>query len=145
MEVCRNQQWGRVCDDHWDTYDAAVVCRQLGFSGEGIVQKSMLMRMTHYVSITISGAEAIINDRWSTPYWYGPSTLSFFALDDVGCSGAESNLLDCLPYHNCGNRRGIQNAGVQCLRKGKCVISCIIIVIVIIFMGYFRSKTRVWS
>ena len=64
-----------------------------------------------------SGAEAI--NMESTPDWYGPSTLSFFALDDVGCNGSESNLLDCVPQHNCKfDDRGTENAGVQCLRKG---------------------------
>ena len=69
------------------------------------------------MSITISGAEAI--NMKSTPEWYGPSTLSFFALDDVGCNGSESNLFDCLPQHNCKTIDGhTENAGVQCLRKG---------------------------
>ena len=43
------------------------------------------------MSITISGAEAIINQRSSANYnLFGPSTLSFFALDDLRCSGSES-------------------------------------------------------
>ena len=65
-----------------------------------------------------SGAEEI--NMKSIPDWYGPSTLSFFALDDVGCNGSESNLLNCLPQHNCGtgSDKLIENAGVQCLRKG---------------------------
>ena len=71
------------------------------------------------MSFVMSGAEKI-STKQSPPDWYGPSTLSFFALDDVGCNGSESNLLDCLPKHNCGtgNDKGIENAGVQCLRKG---------------------------
>ena len=36
VEICFDNQWGKICDHFWSTSDGNVVCRQLGFSPTGI-------------------------------------------------------------------------------------------------------------
>ena len=56
-----------MCDDGWDTTDATVVCRQLGF----------------YSSVTTYGSA-----------YYGPGTGPIW-LSRLSCFGNESTLTDC--------------------------------------------------
>jgi len=70
VEVCQNAVWGTVCDDSWDNTDAAVACRQLGFSG--------------------ANATALPN----AAFGQGSGAI---VLDNVACTGFEGSLVNC-PY-----------------------------------------------
>ncbi|XP_042298624.1 scavenger receptor cysteine-rich domain-containing group B protein isoform X2 [Sceloporus undulatus] len=87
VEVQHGQTWGTVCDDDWGFANAQVVCRQVG-CGSAVVA-------------TVLGY-----------FGYGSGPI---LLDNVGCTGAESDLADCFHLgwgqHNCGHH---EDAGVIC-------------------------------
>ncbi|XP_041031976.1 neurotrypsin isoform X3 [Carcharodon carcharias] len=87
LEIYRNGAWGTVCDDRWTDLNAQVVCRQLGFSGPGIV-----------------APEAKFGQG-----------LGFILLDEVVCTGTELELLGCARsnwgQHDCSHH---EDVGVIC-------------------------------
>ncbi|XP_033755028.1 scavenger receptor cysteine-rich domain superfamily protein-like isoform X2 [Pecten maximus] len=72
VQICHNSIWGTVCDHSWDTNDALVVCRQLGYSGGqpfmGAVSSGQIW--LHLVSCT--GTESFLascsHDGWTDPH-----------------------------------------------------------------------------
>ena len=87
VEVYYNGEWGTVCDDGWDTADATVVCRQLGF----------------YSSVRSYGSAQ-----------YGQGTGPIW-LSKLSCIGNETSLIDCSQFDvgtkNCTHS---DDAAVQC-------------------------------
>ena len=67
MEVNYNGEWGTVCDDGWGSYDAYIVCRQLGLGTYG------------------SSRNRAYFGQGSGPIW----------LDYVSCTLTESTLASC--------------------------------------------------
>ena len=97
-EVLVNNNWGKVCDDHFTRREAGVACRQLGFSSGQTIPTIM---------------ERISN---SSGYSVQPGPL-WFAMDNVHCTGGEGRLFDCQHKsdHNCF---GFETLSVQCDTTG---------------------------
>lgn len=109
VEIC-NYRWGTICSDSWDTADANVVCRQLGFSGTGTSWCHNLFAFFEYFLTSPTGAVARVNAT------FGAGTGAIY-LDNVACLGSEPTLLSCLPDENLIRSRNCdhsRDAGVEC-------------------------------
>lgn len=86
VEIFHDGSWGTVCDDDFNDRAAAVVCKQMGFTG----------------------GEALLDQQ------YGPGDDPIW-LDDVRCRGDEKDLDSCVhlrwSLHDCGHN---EDVGVVC-------------------------------
>ena len=87
VEIWYSNQWYTVCDDSWESSDATVVCRQLGYQGTAFAHQR-----AHFGR----GSGGIL-------------------LNNLDCDGDEESLFQCshngLNVHNCGHS---EDAGVTC-------------------------------
>ena len=110
MEVCINDQWGTVCDDSWDSTDATVVCKQLGYAYTGSECNYCFDAGCTFLMLLTCHTDG-------TPHFnafFGAGTGPIH-LDDVVCTPSASQLLECYssPFlvHNCDHH---DDAGVGC-------------------------------
>ncbi|KAF5291677.1 hypothetical protein FQA39_LY14314 [Lamprigera yunnana] len=91
IEVLHNGQWGAICDDEWDSAEADVVCRQLGYA-------ESVGKATH-------------NSH------FGPARRQFW-MDNVYCDGSEDDITSCRfdgwGSHDC---EAHEAAGVICYEE----------------------------
>ncbi|XP_071961573.1 scavenger receptor cysteine-rich domain superfamily protein-like [Antedon mediterranea] len=90
VELFYNGQWGTICDDGWDFFDAVVACRHLG----------------NYAVKQSNSAKCCAV--------YGTGT-GVIHLDNLSCTGVENRIEDCVHSgwgtHNCGHH---EDSGVEC-------------------------------
>ena len=90
LEIYVSGQWGTVCDDFWGNNEAIVACKQMGFEG------------AYDSNWTLSSSGSSSQTIW---------------LDDVTCTGIESQLISCshrgLGVEDC---RHSEDIGIRCTR-----------------------------
>ena len=107
LQICMNRRWGTVCDNQFDTPDAIVVCRQLGFS-----TPSKKVGAYNMVTIFMVPLLHVLGAKFRR-FGFGQSSVPIW-LNELQCNGFEENLSNCTSRgrRNCGH---FQDVGVMCL------------------------------
>ena len=98
LEVFYDGEWCTVCDDYWNEDEADVACRQIGFVGGSVEDW----------------------DRFRNSFFPPGAEDQTIALDDVTCTGSESELAECRHQGwgraNCNHN---EDVGVRCIRNSE--------------------------
>ena len=125
VEIYWNSEWQSICNEGWDELDATVVCRQLNYLSTSVqIQGNnnycadldidhnnahdMKTTTENYIAFSLGQASF---KGWRKSYQY--------LLADVGCSGTESNLVECCATEVSSSlycHSGLY-AGVRCMNK----------------------------
>ena len=113
VEICFGGQWGTICDDSWDYYDAQVVCRQLGLGTAG-------QTLTHFLHSYKNVLTFLFVHIGALAYFgsiYNPGSGPIH-LDDVACLGSENSINECrrgnYGYASANCRHHFEDASVLC-------------------------------
>ena len=117
VEVCDSEVWGTVCDNGWDSFDAAVLCHQLGYGRQGVCVCVCVCVCACVCSLVILLLPFLNTGTALSNALFGPGSGPIF-ISDLGCSGSENRLDACthtgVGQHNCVHN---EDAGVRCTGK----------------------------
>ena len=94
VQICAYGYWGKICSTVWDSRDAYVACKQLGYAALGklivcMTWSGCIMSMT----LTCLGSIAL-QPRYFSSY-NGWHIMEPIWLDNVQCHGNESSIISC--------------------------------------------------
>ena len=113
VEICYNDSYSSICDNHWNAINAGIVCKQLGYSFSS--KFDLVLHMLQFTDILVSAiyiAAAIPLSGLS--HGEGGALLA-----NVNCVGDESDLLSCdhdgVGQRSCGpfGAAGVMCRGIQ--------------------------------
>ena len=100
VQICLSGLWGTVCDNSWDSRDAGVVCRQVGYP---VLGKTFETLITHTMNIIACYTRRVMfsyllqHATGAIPFenaYFGRGTGAVL-LDYVSCTGNEQFLANC--------------------------------------------------
>lgn len=112
--VCHDGSFGSVCDNGWDSNDAKVVCRMLGYPADS---KAVLHVSLATYSLSLPVPPSLDAEAYAGgAQYYG--AYGDIILENLECTGDENHVYDCN-----GNKFGDntcthdQDAGIICPGK----------------------------